>query len=255
MPDMPDHEKVTQTDPFHIAIIMDGNGRWAQRQGLPRREGHRAGVNNVRRIVEAAKKEDVRYLTLYAFSAENWNRPPDEVNLLMRLLRDFLEKRTQDLLKNEIRFQAVGDLESLPGEVQQAIQSALEKTAHFEKYTLTLALNYGSRQEIARAVRKLLEAGVEDPESLTYESLTPHFYTSGLPDPDLIIRTSGEFRLSNFLLLQSAYSEFYFSEKCWPEFDEEEFFRAVAHYRHRERRFGQTGEQIQRRIFSSLTGS
>lgn len=252
---MPDEETIKSSDPLHVAIIMDGNGRWAQRRQLPRREGHRAGVENVRRIVEAAKEEDVRYLTLYAFSAENWNRPAEEVNLLMRLLRDFLEKRTEDLLENEIRFQAIGDLEKLPLEVRKALQSTLEKTAHFEKYTLTLALNYGSRQEIGRAVRKLLEAGVEDIDTITYESLIPYFFTAQLPDPDLIIRTSGEFRLSNFLLLQSAYSEFYFSEKCWPEFDDAEFSRAVAHYRGRQRRFGQTGEQVKKRLFSPLTRS
>ncbi len=234
---------------------MDGNGRWAQRQGLPRRQGHRAGVENVTQIVKAAKAHDIRYLTLYAFSAENWNRPHEEVNLLMRLLREFLSQRSRELIENEIRFQVVGAVERLPREVRIALDRVIKQTAHFPRYTLTLALNYGSRQEVVHAIQSLLRSGVENPDSLSYEDLRAHLFTADLPDPDLLIRTSGEFRLSNFLLLQSAYSEFYFSDLCWPEFDPDELGNAIRHYRNRERRFGKTGEQVQGGLTSPLSGS
>jgi len=239
-------------DPSHVAIVMDGNGRWAQKQGLPRREGHRTGVNNVRNILETSKELGIRYLTLFAFSAENWHRPSEEVNLLMHLLKDFLREKVRELLEHEIRFHVIGDFEKLPEEVRKAIHDTMRQTEHFDKHILTLALNYGARQEVLHAVREILKNPVSNPDALTFEDLQKHFYTRGLPDPDLIIRTSGEYRLSNFLLLQSAYSEFIFSPKYWPEFGSEDLKAAVDTYRKRERRFGKIGEQIQGNLAGPL---
>ena len=240
----------SKPDPYHVAIVMDGNGRWAQRKGLPRREGHRAGVDNVKRILEASKELDIRVLTLYAFSAENWNRPKEEVSLLMRMLKAFLEREGKELIKREIRLDLAGDPTPLPKEVRKALDHVMEATADFPKYTLVLALNYGSRQEVVRAARLLMDkaqSGELDPAALDYETLAEHLFTAPYPDPDLVIRTSGEYRLSNFLLLQSAYSEFIFSPLCWPDFDGEELKAAVASYQRRERRYGKTGEQVQQK--------
>lgn len=249
---MPSQETSLDPDlkpnPYHVAIVMDGNGRWAQRQGLPRREGHRAGVDNVKRILEASQELDIRILTLYAFSAENWNRPREEVSLLMRMLKAFLEREGRELVRREIRLELAGDPSPLPREVREALDSVMEATAAFRRHALVLALNYGSRQEIVQAARALAgkaRDGELDPDAIDYPMLADQFYTAAIPDPDLVIRTSGEYRLSNFLLLQSAYSEFYFSPVCWPDFDGEQLRSAVEVYRNRERRFGKTREQIQ----------
>jgi undecaprenyl diphosphate synthase len=233
--------------PQHVAIIMDGNGRWAKARNMPREEGHRQGVENVKRIVECAQELDLRYLTLYAFSVENWNRPKLEVNALMRLLESFLKSQTKDLVEKEIRFRVVGRLDEMPKHVSKLLKSTIEQTSGFDKWNLTLALNYGSRTEILDAVRsyaKACQLGSEDPENLDWDNFQKHLYTGSLPDPDLVIRTSGEYRVSNFLLLQSAYAEYYFAGEYWPDFDKEAFKQAIHAYMNRERRFGLTGDQI-----------
>ncbi|MEX0325920.1 MAG: polyprenyl diphosphate synthase, partial [Puniceicoccaceae bacterium] len=197
--------------PRHVAIIMDGNGRWARQRGLPREEGHRQGVENVKRIVECAREMDLRYLTLYAFSVENWNRPKLEVKALMRLLESFLKSQAKDLVEKEIRFRVAGRLDEMPPKVARLLRETIEKTAGFEKWTLTLALTYGSRTEALDAVSAYSKAvlnGDEDPDQLDWDTFRNYLYTTEMPDPDLVIRTSGEHRVSNFLLLQSAYAEY-----------------------------------------------
>jgi undecaprenyl diphosphate synthase len=233
--------------PRHIAIIMDGNGRWARERGLPRFEGHRQGVENVRRIVGIARELGLRYVTLYAFSAENWRRPLEEVSALMGLLEIFLERYTRELEENEVQLRIIGRWQELPPRPRACLERALARTAHFTERTLTLALNYGSRQETVEAVRAYAEAvrtGKENPTELDWPRFARYLYTDGLPDPDLIIRTSGENRLSNFLLLQAAYAEMYLSPVYWPDFDRAQLIEALEAYKRRERRFGQTGEQV-----------
>jgi undecaprenyl diphosphate synthase len=234
--------------PEHVAIIMDGNGRWARARGLPREEGHRQGVENVKKIVECARELDLRYLTLYAFSVENWNRPKHEVSALMRLLESFLKSQAKDLINKQIRFRVIGRLDDMPKRVARLLAKTIEETKDFSNWTLSLALNYGSRTEILDAVKqytKAVQAGTEDPATLDWERLQSYLYTGHTPDPDLVIRTSGEHRISNFLLLQSAYAEYYFADEFWPDFGPESFRKAIEAYRQRERRFGRTGEQIQ----------
>ena len=234
--------------PRHVAIIMDGNGRWAKARGLPREEGHRQGVENVKRIVECAKDLDLRYLTLYAFSVENWNRPKKEVNALMVLLESFLKSQSRELLEKQIRLRVVGRLENMPARVARLLRKTMDETAGFTKWTLCLALNYGSRTEVLDAIQsyaKAISAGEENPEELDWDRFQKYLYTKDMPDPDLVIRTSGEQRVSNFLLLQSAYAEYFFAEEYWPDFGPEAFRRTIEAYRIRERRFGLTGEQIQ----------
>lgn len=236
-----------RTFPQHIAIIMDGNGRWAKERNMPREEGHRQGVENVKRIVECAQEIDLRYLTLYAFSVENWNRPKLEVAALMRLLESFLKSQTRDLIEKQICFRVVGRLDEMPSHVAKLLRQTIEQTAGFKNWNLTLALNYGSRTELMDAVRSYVnacQAGEEDPTELDWQRFSNHLYTAGLPDPDLVIRTSGEHRVSNFLLLQSAYAEYYFAGEYWPDFGKEAFMRAIDSYMSRERRFGLTGEQV-----------
>lgn len=233
--------------PKHVGIIMDGNGRWARNRGLERLEGHRQGVDNVRTILEAAQEWGIRYLTLYAFSVENWKRPQDEVNALMDLLVDFLENQRQHLLDNQIRLHTIGREADLPVQVQEALDTARNQTAHFTQNHLVLALNYGARTEVLDAVQRYGEAllkGQTSTEPLSWEQFQQYLYTRDLPDPDLIIRTSGENRLSNFLLLQAAYAEMYFSPVCWPDFGRDQFAEAVRAYSTRERRFGLTSEQL-----------
>lgn len=233
--------------PQHVAIIMDGNGRWAKQQGKPRIEGHRQGVENVRQVVETAGDIGLEYLTLYAFSAENWKRPSSEVSALMNLLDVFLKKYTPELLKNGIRLHTIGAVEELPPKVIKQLDRSLKKTAHFNKRHLILALNYGARQEMVRAVKNFGEAvraGQAEPESLNWESLARYLYTADIPDPDLLIRTSGEARLSNYLLMQCAYTELHFTPTYWPNFDRNAFYQAIYDYQQRERRFGLTGEQL-----------
>jgi undecaprenyl diphosphate synthase len=233
--------------PSHVAIIMDGNGRWAQQRGLPREQGHRKGVDNVKRIVEAARELDLRYLTLYAFSVENWKRPRTEVNALMRLLEGFLRDQAQDLIDKEIGFRVVGNLDGLPKKVTQLLKDLIEATRGFDRWNLSIALNYGSRQEILTAVKSYAAAvaeGREDPAQLDWTVLSRYLYTDELPDPDLVIRTSGEHRVSNFLLLQSAYAEYVFVKEFWPDFGPEAFQNAIADFQSRQRRFGKTGDQV-----------
>ncbi|MFT3828072.1 MAG: isoprenyl transferase [Opitutaceae bacterium] len=236
------------SSPTHVAIIMDGNGRWAKKRGLPRIEGHRRGVETVRTIVQAAKDTGVRYLTLYAFSAENWKRPAAEVNALMLLLQSFLRKETKELVAQKIRLHTIGRTQELPAPVRKELERALQATAPFTERHLVLALNYGARTEIvdaAAAYAREVAAGREDPADCSFEKLARHLYTAGLPDPDLVIRTSGETRISNFLLLQAAYSEFLFTPVLWPDFSADDFRAALADFARRERRFGATGEQLQ----------
>ena len=233
--------------PEHVAIIMDGNGRWAQRHGKSRLEGHRQGVENVRRIVKASRNLGIQHITLYAFSVENWKRPKSEVSALMSLLNIYLKKELEELLQNGVRLNVIGRIEDLPKNVQKTLLDTIEKTKENSRQILTLALNYGARTEILDAVAKytsLVAAGKEDSAELDWETFSSCLYTHNLPDPDLIIRTSGEHRLSNFLLLQAAYAEIYFTQLCWPEFLPEHLLEAIEDYNSRERRYGQTGEQI-----------
>jgi len=226
---------------------MDGNGRWARERGLPRIEGHRQGVENVRRIVEVARDLNLPYLTLYAFSSENWRRPAEEVGALMGLLEIFLERYTRELEENQVRLRVIGRPDKLPDRPRACLDRAIARTAHFTERTLVLALNYGSRQETLEAVRAYAEAvrtGRENPAELDWPRFARFLSTDGLPDPDLIIRTSGENRLSNFLLLQAAYAEMYLSPVYWPDFSRAHLVEAIEAYKLRERRYGQTGEQV-----------
>lgn len=226
---------------------MDGNGRWAKQHGLPRIEGHRRGAGAVKRCLKAAQENGVTHLTLYAFSVENWNRPQDEVDALMQLLDRFLREQLPELVKRKIRLRVIGRYRELPANIQARLREAEAATQQFGDYSLGLALNYGSRSEIvdaARAIAASAMAGDLDPNTLDYETLRQYLYTRDMPDPDLIIRTSGESRLSNFLLLQSAYAEIYLSPVLWPDFDAAEFKHALAEYASRERRYGKTAEQL-----------
>jgi undecaprenyl diphosphate synthase len=228
--------------PGHIAIIMDGNGRWANRRSLPRIAGHRAGVNAVRETVETCARLGVGVLTLYAFSTENWKRPRGEVDMLWRLLRIYLRKELSELQRNNIRLQAIGRLESLPVRVQEELQSVINQTAKNSGMQLNLAINYSGRTELVDAVNSILKAasvaGHAIPITVDEEMLSSHLYTSRLPDPDLLIRTSGEMRISNFLLWQIAYAELYVTETLWPDFNRSELIKALLDYQRRERRFG-----------------
>ncbi len=234
--------------PTHVAIIMDGNGRWARQRGLPRLEGHRRGAEAVRAAINSAKALGVRVLTLYTFSVENWRRPEDEVGGLMNLLETFLRREKATLIKNQIRLRAIGRLDALPAKARAELEDAMAATAQFTEHTLVLALNYGARTEVLDAARSFAAAVAAGTASLdevsSWEGFARHLYTVDLPDPDLVIRTSGEYRLSNFLLVQSAYAEFVFSPVRWPDFGREDFEAAVNEYRRRERRYGLTGEQI-----------
>lgn len=233
--------------PRHIAIIMDGNGRWAKSKGRPRIFGHQSGVTAVREAAESAAELGVSYLTLYAFSTENWNRPRVEVNALMRLLLQTIKDEIVTLNKNNIRLNAIGDLESLPKINREHLQRAMDETKNNDRMTLTLALSYSSRWEITRAVQRLAEEvkqGKCNPEDVDQQCIERLLTTSGMPDPELLIRTSGEARISNFMLWQIAYSELYFTPKFWPDFRKEDLYEAILDYQYRERRFGKTSEQI-----------
>lgn len=233
--------------PQHVAIIMDGNGRWARQRGLPRIEGHRRGADTVRAVIDAARDLGIRCLTLYAFSVENWKRPQDEVGALMGLLEYFLKRETSTLVKNKIRLRTIGRTQDLPEVVRRQLDAAVATTARFTGHTLVLALNYGSRTEVvdaARAYAAAVAAGKINPDDSSWETFARHLYTAGLPDPDLVIRTSGEYRVSNFLLLQAAYAEFVFSPVAWPDFTKADFAAAIEDYSRRERRFGLTSEQL-----------
>lgn len=231
--------------PRHVALIMDGNGRWAKSRKMPRLFGHRNGVENVRAVVNAAKEVGVPYITLYAFSTENQNRPKDEKSGLMKLLEEFLMKELRSMMEDGIRLRAIGDLSGLPPFARRIVEDTIEQTKGNKNWNLTLALNYGSRQEVLQAIARY---GQDNPSSTgvpSWEEFSPYLQTAGLPDPDLIIRTSGEFRLSNFLLLQAAYAEIFVSPLHWPDFGRDAFLDALGNYARRERRFGKTSEQIQ----------
>ena len=240
--------QVSANFPRHVAIIMDGNGRWARRQGLPRIEGHRRGVETVRKIIDAARALGVHYLTLYAFSAENWQRPSDEVSALMGLLEFFLKRETKVLVKNRIRLHTIGRTGDLPERPRRELERAVAATRGFDDWHLVLALNYGSRTEVADAAgayAAAVAAGREKAEEGSWAAFSRYLYTADIPDPDLLIRTSGETRLSNFLLLQCAYAELVFSPVLWPDFSRADLAGAIEEYQRRERRFGLTGEQLQ----------
>ena len=227
--------------PVHVAIIMDGNGRWAKRRGMPRIRGHQVGVESVRAIVRACRKAGVRYLTLYAFSVENWVRPKDEIGGLMRILRHFLAKEEKELHENKVRLRVIGRPQDLPASVQTELKRVMKATEAYTDGTLTLALSYGGRTEIADAVRAIarrVKSGDLEPERIDESTVAQHLYAPDIPDPDLVIRTSGEMRISNFLLWQISYSELYVTDVLWPDFREEEFLKALADYAGRQRRFG-----------------
>jgi undecaprenyl diphosphate synthase len=234
-------------DPRHIAIIMDGNGRWAQKRFMPRIMGHYAGVKAVRRIVEFCAKKNIEVLSLFAFSSENWRRPKDEVSLLMELFITTLDSEVNSLDKNNIRLKIIGDKSAFPEKLQQKILSGEAQTAQNTGLTLVIAANYGGRWDIVQAVEKIALA-VENlqisSQAITEQLIEDHLVTAGLPEPDLFIRTGGEERISNFLLWQLAYTEFYFTDKLWPDFDQELLENAIKSFRSRERRFGHTGEQM-----------
>ena len=233
--------------PKHVAIIMDGNGRWAKLHGKERYEGHYQGVETVRKITEAAAEIGVKYLTLYAFSTENWKRPKEEVDALMHLFVQTIEKELPTLNKNKIRLRAIGDIESLPPENIKRLNETMAKTEENDKMDLILALSYSGRWEIVDAVRKILndgEKGLIKPEDFNESVFAGYLNTAEIPDPELLIRTSGEMRISNYLLWQIAYTELYFTNKLWPDFGKEDFYEAIVDFQNRERRFGMTGEQI-----------
>ena len=234
--------------PSHIAIIMDGNGRWAKERGLDRAYGHQEGVSAVRRVVEAADKIGVNYLTMYAFSVENWNRPDEEVDALMELMVYAIVKETPDLIKQGVRLAAIGDYNRLPAKAKAALDKSLKETANGENITMILALSYSSKWEITEALKQIVVDIKENqltPDEINEETLSNYLTTKGIPDPDLLIRTGGEKRISNFLLWQLAYSELYFTDTYWPDFDKEHLYKAILDYQCRERRFGKTSEQIE----------
>lgn len=237
--------------PSHIAIIMDGNGRWAKKRGLPRAAGHTRGVESVRDIVKACSQLGVNYLTLYTFSTENWRRPKDEVSMLMRLLLKSLRDETDELNQNDIKITMIGDLELLPKEVQKELNDAFEKTKNNKKMVLNLALSYSGRTEILTAIKNIANDVKHwniKPEDINETFLSSHLMTKHMPDPDLVIRTSGEFRVSNFLLWQIAYSEFYISDVLWPDFRRNDLYDAIKSFQKRERRFGKVSEQIKEKV-------
>ncbi|SEF58690.1 MULTISPECIES: isoprenyl transferase [Parabacteroides] len=233
--------------PQHVAIIMDGNGRWAKAQGKDRSFGHQEGVVSVRKIVEAATAIGLKYLTVYTFSTENWNRPEQEVQALMSLLVSAIHRETPDLMKNNVRLMAIGDLSRLPEDARVTLQECIDKTSVNTGTTLVLALSYSSRWEIVQAVKTLVGEVADKkitPNDITEAVVSDHLTTKGIPDPDLLIRTGGEKRISNFLLWQLSYAELYFTDVFWPDFREEELYGAILYYQQRERRFGKTSEQL-----------
>jgi undecaprenyl diphosphate synthase len=233
--------------PEHLAIIMDGNGRWAKQRGKQRIFGHQRGVQAVQKVVEAAARHGIPYLTLFAFSTENWKRPKEEVGTLMKLLVRSLRTELEKMLKNSIRLKTIGATEQLPKEVREELELVIDKTKNNTNMVLTLALNYGGREEIQRATREiaqLVKNNIISPEKIDESIINRHLYAQNLPDVDLLIRTSGEQRISNFMLWHIAYAELYFTPTCWPDFDEEDLNAALLNYQNRERRFGKTSEQV-----------
>ncbi|MFN2146907.1 MAG: isoprenyl transferase [Anaerolineales bacterium] len=232
--------------PVHVAIIMDGNGRWARARGLPRLAGHRAGVDNLRRILEAAAEYGIQYLTIYAFSTENWERPQEEVRGLLNILEEVIDRELAELHKNGVQLRHIGRLERLSPKLQEKVRSAIELTKNNQRLILNVAWNYGGRDELVHAIRAMIREGL-DPEQVTEETIEKHLFTAGCPDPDLIIRTSGEMRVSNFLIWQGAYSEWYLTPTFWPDFGPEELLAALQDYASRERRYGRVSDRISTR--------
>lgn len=230
--------------PSHIAIIMDGNGRWAKQRGMTRTEGHKQGVLTAKSIVTTCKKIGIKYLTLYTFSTENWGRPKDEIHFLFRLLASFLKQELHVLEENDIRLDTYGDLAKLPLLAKKALQHAITKTKHCQSMTVNLAINYSGRSELLYAIKTMLTDSL-NPKEVTEEIFRKYLYSKEQPDPDLLIRTSGEKRLSNYLIFQTAYSELFFTDTLWPDFTEEELYNILKEYGERNRRFGLTQEQIQ----------
>lgn len=233
--------------PKHVAIIMDGNGRWAKKQGKERYYGHQVGVQSVKKVAEAAAELGVEYITLYAFSTENWNRPKEEVDAIMALLIEAIAQETPTLMKNNIKLEVIGDIAQMAKENQEALKNVIEKTKDNSRMTMVLALSYSSRWEITNAVKEIAIKVANNelkPKDITQETISCHLNTKKYPDPDLLIRTSGEYRISNYLLWQIAYSELYFTNTLWPEFDKESFYEAIIDFQSRERRFGKTSEQV-----------
>ena len=238
----------TEFLPRHVAVIMDGNGRWAKKRGLTRVLGHRKGVNAVRETVEAASELNIKALTLYTFSTENWNRPKAEVNTLMSILVSSLKKELPTFQKNNIKLQTIGNIDKLPNKAKKELKETIEKTKNNTQLILTLALNYGSREEIINTTKLISKKIVNNElkvEEIDENTINNHLYTFTLPVVDFLIRTSGELRISNFLLWQIAYAELYFTEVLWPDFNKEDFYKAIINYQSRERRFGKTSEQIE----------
>ncbi len=223
--------------PQHVAIIMDGNGRWALQRGLPRLAGHKAGTENLRRVIRSTVEFGVKYLTIYAFSTENWGRPPEEVKGLMYILEDVIDRELNELHKEGVQLRHIGRLERLAPSLQDKVLKAIDVTKNNERLIVNIAFNYGGRDEIVQAIQRMMKDGVP-PEKVTDELVSRYLYTAGVPDPDLIIRTSGELRVSNFLIWQAAYSEWYITPTFWPDFDKEEYRRALEAFSHRDRRFG-----------------
>lgn len=239
----------TSNLPKHIAIIMDGNGRWAEKRSLNRIAGHRMGIKRAKEIIRACRELGIEVLTLYAFSTENWNRPRREISTLMSLLKRFLSAEGKTLVKNNIRLNAIGSLEDLPGDVRDVLNEVMQQSRHNTGMVLNAALSYSGRNEILQAVKNICRgvlAGSVDPSLIDERLFSDHLYTAGLPDPDLLIRTSGEYRISNFLLWQTAYTELYITSTLWPDFTKKDLQRAIADYGKRERRFGLTRQQIQK---------
>ena len=239
--------------PHHIAIIMDGNGRWAQRHHLSRIEGHKKGLEATKAVVDACEEFKIKIVTLYAFSKENWRRPQREVSALMGLLQEYMRKRQKELLERNIRINIIGDVEDLPAPIRKSLEGTVEKTRHKNGLIINLALSYGGRSEIVAGIKKVIEeieAGRITKDDITPETFSRYLFTGDLPDPDLLIRTSGELRISNFLLWQIAYTELYFTTTLWPDFGKEELMQACIAYQNRERRFGLTASQIQEDIAS-----
>ena len=233
--------------PSHVAIIMDGNGRWARQRGLDRIFGHQQGVSALREVIEAAAEVGIKYLTCYAFSTENWGRPDEEVSALMGIMVQSLSKETDTLTKNNIRLTAIGDVDRLSTNVRNRLNETIELTSVSNGLNLVVALSYSSRWEITEAARRIssdVKNGILLPEKITEDDFEKYLTTSGIPDPELMIRTSGELRISNFLLWQLAYSELYFTEKLWPDFGKDDFYTAIIDFQKRERRFGKTSEQV-----------
>ena len=223
--------------PQHVAMIMDGNGRWALQRGLPRLAGHKAGTENLRRVIRASVEFGVKYLTIYAFSTENWGRPPEEVKGLMYILEDVIDRELNELNKEGVQLRHIGRLEQLSPKLQEKVLEAIEVTKHNKRLILNIAFNYGGRDEIVQAIQRMMKDGVP-PEKVTDDLVGQYLYTVGVPDPDLIIRTSGELRVSNFLIWQAAYSEWYITPTFWPDFDKDEYRRALKSFAHRDRRYG-----------------